>query len=141
MAYAFLTDGYRVIEFKQVTSKAELEELNNRAAEEAGPGFRWEVQNLKPEVPTKGRMMPKPVINLMPYDADARAGTSFEQGEDSINEEDSWATFVIDQRDPCHNCKILVFGDEHLRDLLVDFLNKLFRREEEKTADAANQAG
>jgi hypothetical protein len=140
MAYAFLTDGYRVIGYKEVTSQAELDSLNENVSETAGPDFKWILESLKPQEPDMGKLMPKPIVNRAPYNADARAGTTFEHGEDWIAEDDDFATFVINQREPCHNCKILVFGDEHMRELISDFLNKLHRTEE-TPADGTNQAG
>lgn len=141
MEYAFLTDGHRVIEFVQVTSQAELDKLNANVSETAGPDFKWVLQSLKPQHPDGAKLAPIPIINHAHYDGSARPGTIFKKGENWIADDDDFATFVINQEEPRHKCKILVFGDEYLRDLIINCLNELHTREEKPADDSANQLG
>lgn len=119
----------------EVESLEELEELNRGLDQEQNPNRRW--------VPVISRLegnnrVPSVVINKFKYNELVQAGSVFEPGEDYRNAEDDFVSYVIDQKEPEHFRKIVVFGDKKLRDLIINILNNSFNA---RNAEAKIQTG
>jgi hypothetical protein len=120
MAFIILTDGKEEKARTKINSVEELDGLNQAAlASPEFAGFTWFLEEFLESIPQGTKLISQDILNRIRYDVQARDGSGFKKGEDYRNEDDDFASYVIDQTKPNHACKIVVVGDPDLRDLIM----------------------